>query len=49
MRYFIRAFYIISIISLILSFWINDPFRLIGFLSLLVASVLRLIVQIKKK
>ena len=49
LKYFIRAFYIISMIFLILSFWINNPFRLVGFLSLLIASILLLIARMKKK
>ena len=48
MKNIIRAFYLIAIVFLAISFWVNIPFRFIGFLSLLIASVLALISRNKK-
>ena len=43
MRRVVVVFYLLSIAFLLLSFYISFPFRIIGFLFLLIASIITLI------
>lgn len=49
MKYLVKILYLLTIVFLLISFWIDVPFRIIGFSCLLGASIFSLIMHAKKK
>ena len=43
------VFYALAVIALVTSFWVSSPYRMIGFICLLIASVVGLIDYYHKK